>query len=310
MLRIFPLYYAYLAVLFLAVPLLLPSLDVKPETQGWLWTYLGNVLFAREGGFQASPYAAHFWSLAVEEQFYLAWPVLVWVLPRRRLALALPGARGRRLRAPPGNPPHHLQRHGRLRPHPGPDGRAGPGGARRRRGAGAGLVAAGAPGRALAARRLGRRRGRGLGPAGRPLRRGPGGAGLGLRPARRGVRGAARAGPRRRGGLAALPDAPERPLRGAGKYSYGLYVLHYPIFLALEAAGFTSLALAGATGSRLLGVLAFAAVAGLATFAAALLSWNLLEKRFLRWKDRVPYREPAARVGSPFEAVALPGARR
>src|SRR5512137_1163101 len=36
-LRIFPLYYAYLAVLFLAVPLLLPSLDVRPETQGWLW---------------------------------------------------------------------------------------------------------------------------------------------------------------------------------------------------------------------------------------------------------------------------------
>ena len=99
-------------------------------------------------------------------------------------------------------------------------------------------------------------------------------------------------------------------LRSAGKYSYGLYVLHYPIFLALEAAGFTSLALAGATGSRLLGVLAFATVAGLATLAAALLSWNLLEKRFLRWKDRVPYREPAGRGGSTFETVAMSGPER
>jgi peptidoglycan/LPS O-acetylase OafA/YrhL len=54
-LRIFPLYFAYLAILFLALPALVPALDVRRETQGWLWTYLGNVLFAREGGFQASP---------------------------------------------------------------------------------------------------------------------------------------------------------------------------------------------------------------------------------------------------------------
>src|SRR5512137_2924489 len=90
-LRIFPLYYAYLAVLFLAVPALLPALDVRRETQGWLWTYLGNVLFAREGGFQASPFTGHFWSLAVEEQFYLFWPFLVWLLPRRWLAAACLG---------------------------------------------------------------------------------------------------------------------------------------------------------------------------------------------------------------------------
>ncbi|MEI7704966.1 MAG: hypothetical protein WCK73_10250 [Deltaproteobacteria bacterium] len=82
-------------------------------------------------------------------------------------------------------------------------------------------------------------------------------------------------------------------LRGAGKYSYGLYVLHYPIFLALEGLGVTSLVLAGILGSRLAGVAAFAAIAGAATWTAALLSWNLLEKRFLGLKDLVPYRSLA-----------------
>jgi peptidoglycan/LPS O-acetylase OafA/YrhL len=95
-------------------------------------------------------------------------------------------------------------------------------------------------------------------------------------------------------------------MRGAGKYSYGLYVLHYPIFLGLEAAGLTSLALSGATGSRLAGVLAFAAVAGLATFTAALLSWNLLEKPFLRWKDRVPYGHPPSATRAPAAATPRP----
>ena len=40
---------------------------------------------------------------------------------------------------------------------------------------------------------------------------------------------------------------------------------------------------------------AFAAIAGAVTFAGALLSWHLLEKRFLRWKDLVPHgRRPDA----------------
>ena len=84
-------------------------------------------------------------------------------------------------------------------------------------------------------------------------------------------------------------------LRTAGKYSYGLYVLHYPVFLAIEGAGLTSATLAGRLGGRLAGVAAFAAIAGTVTFAGALLSWHLLEKRFLRWKDLVPYgRRPDA----------------
>jgi len=107
-------------------------------------------------------------------------------------------------------------------------------------------------------------------------------------------------------------------LRTAGKYSYGLYVLHYPLLLALEAAGFTSAMLAGRLGGRLAGVAAFVVIAYVVTFAGALLSWNLLEKRFLRWKDAVPYgrragagsevfhgASPARQVGPPRQPALL-----
>lgn len=293
-LRIFPLYYAYLAVLFLLLPRLLPALDVKAETQGWLWTYLGNVLFAREGGFHASPYTGHFWSLAVEEQFYLAWPLLVFLLPRRRLALVcvalVVGAFLLRLGI------HRTTFNATaayvLTP------------ARMDALALGALVAIGArePGwwprlrrfapwalgaSALAVAAVWVRQGGLFGgdPVVQVWAFGPLASGFAaLLVLALGGAGGFR-----------LPRALSHPvLRGAGKYSYGLYVLHYPIFLALEGAGFTSLALATRLGSRIAGIAAFAAVAGAATFAAALLSWHLLEKRFLRWKDRVPYRAAAA----------------
>jgi peptidoglycan/LPS O-acetylase OafA/YrhL len=77
-LRIFPLYYLVLAAAFmLAVP--------RFGEYCWsLVTYTSNLQVAATGNFQEQPFG-HFWSLAVEEQFYVLWPVLMLFLPRRWL---------------------------------------------------------------------------------------------------------------------------------------------------------------------------------------------------------------------------------
>ncbi len=87
-LRIFPLYYGVLAVLFFVVPHIPffqgPALDTMVERQGWAWAYAINIHIAREGVWSL-PYIGHFWSLAVEEHFYLIWPLIVWLCPRPML---------------------------------------------------------------------------------------------------------------------------------------------------------------------------------------------------------------------------------
>jgi peptidoglycan/LPS O-acetylase OafA/YrhL len=83
-LRIFPLYYATLAFFFLLEPTVgLVSREPIPNQQ-WYWSYTLNVLIAREG-WPAVNDLAHFWSLAIEEQFYLFWPLLVFYLGRSSL---------------------------------------------------------------------------------------------------------------------------------------------------------------------------------------------------------------------------------
>jgi peptidoglycan/LPS O-acetylase OafA/YrhL len=84
-LRIFPLYYGFLVLFFLVLPCLLPE-STRPGSSGqiWYWSYLVNVEFARRG-WPIDPIIGHFWSLAVEEQFYLFWPLVVLLCQRRRL---------------------------------------------------------------------------------------------------------------------------------------------------------------------------------------------------------------------------------
>jgi peptidoglycan/LPS O-acetylase OafA/YrhL len=85
LLRIFPLYYAVLFVFFVA----LPFVDAQPQKvadtahhQIWLWTFLSN--WTNPLGLQVHGFG-HFWSLAVEEQFYLLWPLVVHRLSARQL---------------------------------------------------------------------------------------------------------------------------------------------------------------------------------------------------------------------------------
>lgn len=73
-LRIFPLYYAFLLI----------TLPFAFEVQQIAyWLYLGNFLNATGS---AIPFMNHFWSLAIEEQFYWIWPLVVWRLPVQQLA--------------------------------------------------------------------------------------------------------------------------------------------------------------------------------------------------------------------------------
>lgn len=78
-LRIFPLYYGVLIVAFVLLPWLVGPIDGS-EHQLWLWIYVAN--FTEPFG-ASVPAFPHFWSLCVEEQFYLLWPLLVRQLGRR-----------------------------------------------------------------------------------------------------------------------------------------------------------------------------------------------------------------------------------
>lgn len=80
-LRIFPLFYGTIAILWV--------FDVHGfrERVWWHLTYLSNILFSIREFPKGSyfPLERHFWSLAVEEQFYLFWPFLILFAPRRIL---------------------------------------------------------------------------------------------------------------------------------------------------------------------------------------------------------------------------------
>jgi peptidoglycan/LPS O-acetylase OafA/YrhL len=90
-LRIWPIYYALLLFTFLLLPFLAPTLknSIFGLSHPWqsFFFFVQN-LFAK--GQSAFDTVRVTWSLAIEEQFYLAWPVIVWLVPRRSLkSLAL-----------------------------------------------------------------------------------------------------------------------------------------------------------------------------------------------------------------------------
>jgi len=87
-LRIFPLYYLFVLVMFVILPRALPSdphFKDLPSNQFWSWTYLVNFQIFLSGKWVSQ---GHIWSLAIEEQFYWMWPLVIYFLSLKQLRSA------------------------------------------------------------------------------------------------------------------------------------------------------------------------------------------------------------------------------
>jgi peptidoglycan/LPS O-acetylase OafA/YrhL len=309
-LRIFPLYYAFLVLALVIGPLFSTSpgwIASVHRSQWWYWLYMSNWMEPFKGGVHG---LSHLWSLAVEEQFYLLWPLAVAALGRRRFAYFCVALM---VITPPLRYVMHL---------------------------------AGLPPTAAYDFTIARWDALAMGGLVAVLIRDEQGVAW-LARWRRWITGAALVS---LGGLVlqqhgfhghdvpvqvfgqsiigilssmlicyAITPAPgrgarvgdlleSRPLRFLGKYSYAMYVSHFPIHQALwhwigdEVRG-------ADTPSRLLRLGAYVAtVLGLSIFSA-MLSWRFLEQPILRLKNRIAPRvinEPGMSRGSASEALSAP----
>ena len=310
-LRIFPLYYLFLAIVLIALPLLMPlhssDYHVLHTNQIWLWPYLTNIWIALRDGWNIDLYGTgHLWSLAVEEQFYLVWPFVVLAFGRRSLmricAACVVGALALRVTMnATGTDPFVAYTFTPAR---------------------VDALAIGAL-LALAMRH----------PADRArviryapvvatacivpiagviaLRHGFSGfdpwvEGFGLTPLAllfAALIAMTLAAP----ATSLLHRWPEgKLLRALGRYSYGLYVLHWPIATWLAWQTSIGSYVPDIAGSQLADRLAFTLVASVLTTSAAVISWHLYERQFLKLKSRFPYRTSvaAARDALPRDDVS------
>jgi peptidoglycan/LPS O-acetylase OafA/YrhL len=84
-LRIFPLYFGFLLAVFFAF-LIVGFPSNFPEVAPYLFTYTYNFLPLLEG-YKIDFVFTHFWSLSVEEQFYIFWPFIIFFLNSSQLKL-------------------------------------------------------------------------------------------------------------------------------------------------------------------------------------------------------------------------------
>jgi len=278
-LRIWPVYYVTLGLLVAINPLLI--LPEPLATVPYYLTFTQNVqLYVKSTIPPVMPAFDHTWTLALEEQFYLVWPLLAALAGKRRLAWLCLGVAMLGWMARAGGYlswSSYSERTllgrcdgfalGGLLAALMADGRIGE--ARRRWIFGATTILAGiylASGMA----RLG-----GIPFLGLPTPADPAGTILAVGVFYLGVVGtvAASAGAR---WLAPLRD---RRLVALGKVSYGIYMYHYPIYWLVDGGRFTN------GRPWYVGVLKVAL-----TLMAAALSWRLMERPCLNLKERLAYR--------------------
>jgi peptidoglycan/LPS O-acetylase OafA/YrhL len=291
-LRIFPLYYAFLFLVFVALPIVRAS---GPEPHRlWLLSYLGNVLMAT-GGWEAMPsHTTHLWSLAVEEQFYLLWPLVVYWADGKKLvricALAFLLAIGTRIGL-------HLYTANGIAGYTLLPARLDPLAAGAllatlvRTARGAELVLRSAKPVALGSLALL------LGIAGWNLLARP--LGSPLPPLALNVQVAGYPA------IALLAAAvvvmaitagegsyvqrllTSTPLRSLGRYSYAIYLFHVPLRDAMRSRFLSTGSLPLVFGSQILAQLAVILVGLSLTYLLAIVSWHAYEKHFLGLKDRL-----------------------
>src|ERR1022692_218121 len=77
--RIFPLYFAVLLIFYYGPISFFHAYRFEPSHKIWFFLYLANW----KAGFWPVDELTLFWSLCVEEQFYLVWPLIVWLTGKR-----------------------------------------------------------------------------------------------------------------------------------------------------------------------------------------------------------------------------------
>lgn len=302
-LRIFPVYYAFLFLFFVVLPIVKPPAPGGPfdgwnVSQWWFWAYLSNLQILFPAWPRPEP-LSHFWSLAVEEQFYLFWPAVVLLTSRKGLVrtciafMIISVALRIVLQTTNINPtagyritPARLDTLGtgallavlvrnpiwwsRIR-------RLAP---KAIIAALIGLVLVSIPTRSMLQTGF--------------LVQAIGYTLLAIIGASLIVFSIDPSSARRR--VVAFLRTPF--MRFLGKYSYAMYIFHFPLAWFLENAGLGVNRYPTIAGSHIPGVIAFSLMTAGLTVIAALISWNLFEKHFLRLKKYFPRAEEAPDITS------------